>query len=168
MVTPVINGPHGTFGWNCAVACAEDPDSDCGAVYVAAVDGDDHARAYGNCVYAILTSPVPPDDQDIILHGTHQLTDEQLHEIYGDDLGMPEVEPDSYQELAMGDNDTTEFLCVAVGSLNPSIGFIVTAAALTAILKGLDDQQAWAGAEATFYGTHTLPDDVLDQYFPNA
>lgn len=159
-------GIHGSFAWSCAVECADDPNTDCGTVFVAgsSLEG---SHAYGTCVLDILDNPEMYEDERLTVHGTHMLAAEEIEEIYGHDRGAPPADIDlttvtDVWRRDSSEGDDTRLVAIAVDYRDNNIS-IISAAILLDLLKHPD---AFDG-EYTLYGTHLLSEADILHHFPD-
>lgn len=162
--TPPAQGLHGSFAWSCATeGCAEDDASNCSGVPFIAGISDQGTHVYAECVADILTNPQVYADENLVLHGTHLLTDELLQETYGDDHGMPPADSTYYDRIGtfvdVDVDDNTEIVAVAIDTRTDSAIFLN----VDVLLDILDNPNDYA--DYVLYGTHILPEHVLTELF---
>lgn len=168
-IASVTEGLHGSFAWSCVSECANDPNSDCGTVFIAGSDTAGGSHVYGpGCVEDVLTNPAMYSGEGLVLHGTHMLSDEEILEAYGPDRGMPPDDIDisnvtDVWRLSDGDDtrpDDTRLVAIAI-DLSERHPTLISAAVLHELLK---DPDQFDGTY-TLYGTHILNEgDILHHY----
>lgn len=154
-----------TFDWNCAEECSDaDPSTPpCGNVIVAGEDAAGQISAYGNCAIDLIADPEPGS----ILYGTHRLTDDQLHEIYGETLDLPDPDINYRYESWLGDDEDGNdpditYLAVAVDE-DREKAFLLSPERLLFILR---NPRMYDGM-ISLYGTHVLPPEEIEYWFPH-
>lgn len=167
---------HGSFVWSCNHEHGDDrykdPIYNCTTVIVAGTDQNDGTHAYG--LGDIQDMIVNPDqyDEKVELHGTHELTDEQLNELScggeifmgrGPDGNLPDGVKllDAPVEIGWGANDDSEFVVCGVNFENELV--VISTLAFHEYAKF--PTQIAADGVAKLYGTHVLPESTLDMLF---
>jgi hypothetical protein len=164
-----------TLASSCTEECIYDPN--CGLAIAAGTDSDGDVHVYGiACLSKLLTTA---DEHGIRLHGLHELTDEQLAEVF---TSGPYVsnEPDWWRQgpagwygntttgmilLSADKEDESEYLVAATTDENTPDGELVVLSAKLLVHLFANPEERHAH-NYVFYGTHALPEAWLANLFP--
>ena len=174
-IDAAVAGLHGSFVFSCNHEHGDDRYKDpvyrCSVVIVAGTDQNDGKHAYGlGDVEDLIVNPDMYEEK-VELHGTHELTDEQLDELSvdgeifmgrGPDGNLPDgIDLDEVLELTAGADDESEYVVAGVSHDNKLV--VLTTLLFHEIAKN-PASMADRGI-AQLYGTHVLPEGLLAALF---
>jgi hypothetical protein len=164
-----------TIASSCTEECYNDPN--CGLILAAGTDvGTGEIHAYGNaCLSKLLASST--DVHNIRIHGLHELTDEQLAEVFTSGP-YAHNEPDWWRDGVSGwhsntgmilktlsPEDESEYIAAVTTSADVPEGelFVISVDLLLHLFANPEESH---GQQYVFHGTHVLPRRWLEDLFP--